>query len=60
MQKREIIGVFSLIDPMSLLALHRSRFESEGVKIIGLIMNFARCLDKWQMYKWLLKRLFVC
>jgi len=61
-RKEKIIGVFSLIDPeLSLLALHRSRFESEGVKIIGSDYELCeRCLDKWQMYKWLSEKGYSC
>lgn len=54
-KKEEIKGVLSLIDPeLSLLALHKEKFDALGVTIIGSSYELCeRSLDKYEMYLWL-------
>lgn len=54
-QKERINGVISLIDPeLSLLAKHADRFEAVGATFVGSSYELCeRCLNKYEMYKWL-------
>ena len=56
-QREDICGVLSLIDPeLSLLAKHKKEFMKMGVTVIGSDNNLCEmCLDKLEMYKWLLE-----
>ena len=56
-KKEHIAAVLSLIDPeLSLLAGNQSKFADIGVTVIGSNYNLCEmCLDKMQMYKWLVE-----
>lgn len=57
-----IDGVLSLIDPeLSLLAAHDEDFKNIGVTVIGSSYELCeRCLDKYEMYKWLSSHQYLC
>ena len=61
-KKENISAIMSLIDPeLSLLAKHAKEFEDIGVKVIGSTYELCeRCLDKWEMYKWLKSHGYKC
>ena len=61
-KKENINAVLSLIDPeLSLLAENSDKFESLGVKVIGSSYELCEmCLDKWQMYSWLVGHGYKC
>lgn len=61
-KKENINAVLSLIDPeLSLLALNKNRFNELGVTILGSSYEVCElCLDKMQMYDWLLKHEYKC
>ncbi|MBQ8290135.1 MAG: ATP-grasp domain-containing protein [Clostridia bacterium] len=61
-RKENIDGVLSLIDPeLSLLAEHKDDFDALGVKVIGSTYELCEmCLDKWQMYEWLVAHNYKC
>lgn len=61
-KKEHINGVLSLIDPeLSLLAEHKDDFAACGTAVIGSSYELCEmCLDKWQMYKWLLDNGYNC
>lgn len=61
-KKEKINAVLSLIDPeLSLLAENRERFNSIGVTVIGSSYEVCeRCLNKWEMYKWLMDQGYKC
>lgn len=54
-RKEQVTGVLSLIDPeLSLLARHREDFAAVGTTVVGSgYAECERCLDKQQMYDWL-------
>lgn len=54
-RKEQVTGVLSLIDPeLSLLAKHREDFAAVGTTVIGSgYAECERCLDKQEMYEWL-------
>lgn len=55
-RKEQVTGVLSLIDPeLSLLAKHREDFAAVGTTVIGSgYAECERCLDKQEMYEWLI------
>lgn len=61
-KKENISGVLSLIDPeLSLLAKHKDDFEKIRTKVIGSSYELCEiALDKYEMYKWLIKNNFKC
>ncbi len=61
-KKENINAVLSLIDPeLSLLAENKERFASLGVTVIGSSYELCEmCLDKWQMYQWLVENGYKC
>lgn len=54
-KKENISGVLSLLDPeISILANSYSLFKANGIHVICSDYNICeRCLDKWEMFKWL-------
>jgi len=54
-RKEQVTGVLSLIDPeLSLLAEKREDFSAVGTTVIGSgYAECERCLDKQEMYEWL-------
>lgn len=60
--KEKISGVLSLIDPeLSLLAKNKEKFERVGTKVIGSSYELCEmALDKFAMYKWLVKHGYNC
>lgn len=60
--KENITAVLSLIDPeLSLLSKNVDRFADIGVTVVGSTYDLCEmCLDKWQMYKWLLDKGYNC
>lgn len=61
-RKEQITGVLSLIDPeLSLLAKYKEKFENVGTKVIGSSYELCEmCLDKFQMYNWLITHNYKC
>lgn len=61
-KKEKIKGVLTLIDPeLSLLAKHQPEFEKLGVTVIGSSYELCeRCLNKWEMYRWLTEHNYLC
>ena len=61
-KREKIDAVLSLIDPeLSLLAENAEKFSSMGVRVVGSSYELCEmCLDKWQMYEWLLKHGYKC
>ena len=61
-RKENITGVLSLIDPeLSLLAENADKFASLGTTVIGSSYELCeRSLDKYEMYKWLVKNKYKC
>ena len=61
-KKENINGVLSLIDPeLSLLAKHMPQFKSLGVTVIGSSYELCELsLNKYAMYKWLVKHGYKC
>ncbi len=61
-KKENISAVLSLIDPeLSLLSQNKQKFEELGVTVIGSDYDLCeRCLDKWEMFKWLENRGYNC
>jgi len=61
-KREEIRAVLSLIDPeLSLLALRADKFAALGVEIIGSgYAQCERCLDKFEMYRWLCDHGYRC
>ncbi len=61
-RKENIKAVLTLIDPeLSLLAANKDKFDELGVTVIGSEYELCeRCLDKWQMFKWLEERGYNC
>lgn len=61
-KKENVKGVLSLIDPeLSLLAKHKADFEQLGVTVIGSsYLLCERCLNKWEMYRWLTDNGYRC
>lgn len=61
-RKEKINGVLSLIDPeLSLLALNEAKFKEAGVMVIGSPYELCELsLDKFSMYKWLIKHNYNC
>lgn len=56
-RKEQVTGVLSLIDPeLSLLAEHKDAFAAVGTTVIGSgYAECERCLDKQEMYEWLVE-----
>lgn len=54
-KKENVSGILSLIDPeLSLLAKNKNRFDDINVTVVGSDYTICeRCLDKWEMFKWL-------
>ena len=61
-KKEKINAVLSLIDPeLSILAAHEELFKALGIMIIGSeYEQCERCLNKWEMYNWLLLHGYKC
>lgn len=61
-KKENVTAVLSLIDPeLSLLAKHSDLFKSIGVTVIGSSYKLCElCLNKWEMYNWLVKHKYKC
>lgn len=61
-KKERINGVLSLIDPeLSLLAQNKDRFSAIGCTVIGSSYELCEMsLNKWEMYKWLMKHGYRC
>lgn len=61
-KKEQIRGVLTLIDPeLSLLAKHKEDFAKLGVTVIGSAYDLCeRCLNKWEMYRWLVQHGYNC
>lgn len=61
-KKESINGVLSLIDPeLSILAKNVEKFESHGIRIIGSDYDMCETsLNKFEMYKWLVKNGYKC
>lgn len=61
-KKEKINGVLSLIDPeLSILAKHAEKFNALGVTLIGSSYELCeRCLNKYEMYRWLAGHGFKC
>ncbi|MDR0649124.1 MAG: ATP-grasp domain-containing protein [Synergistaceae bacterium] len=61
-EKENIKGLFSLIDPeLSILARNAGRFAAKGATVIGSNYEICeRCLDKWEMYRWLTAHGYSC
>lgn len=57
-----IDAVLTLIDPeLSLLAANEEKFRRIGVTVIGSAYEICeRCLNKWEMYNWLVKHDYKC
>lgn len=60
--KEKISAVLTLIDPeLSLLAKNVEKFKQIGVTFIGSTYELCElCLNKWEMYKWLLSHGYNC
>lgn len=61
-EREKINGVLSLIDPeLSLLAKNKDKFAKVGTKVIGSTYELCELsLDKFEMYKWLMKHGYKC
>lgn len=61
-KREKISAVLSLIDPeLSLLAKHIADFKRIGVTVIGSSYELCElCLNKWEMYKWLVSHNYNC
>lgn len=61
-KNEKITGVLSLIDPeLSLLSENVEKFESVGTIVVGSSYELCeRSLDKYEMYKWLVKNGYKC
>lgn len=61
-KKENISGILSLIDPeLSLLAKHQEKFKKIGTTVIGSSYELCEMsLNKFEMYKWLLKHGYKC
>ncbi len=61
-KKESVDGVLSLIDPeLSILAKNKARFDELGISIIGSDYDLCEMsLNKYEMYKWLLKNGYKC
>ena len=61
-KKEKIKGVLSLIDPeLSLIAQYKKEFHRIGTMIIGSSYEICeRCLNKWEMFKWLTEHGYYC
>lgn len=61
-EREKIDGVLSLIDPeLSLLAKNKDKFAKVGTKVIGSTYELCELsLDKFEMYKWLVKHGYKC
>lgn len=61
-RKESINGVLSLIDPeLSILAENKDKFTALGISIIGSDYDLCeRSLNKYEMYKWLVKNGYKC
>ena len=61
-KNEQITGVLSLIDPeLSLISEYREKFEDIGTTVIGSSYELCeRCLDKFQMYNWLIEHDYKC
>ena len=61
-KKDNISGILSLIDPeLSLLAKHQEKFKKIGTTVIGSSYELCEMsLNKFEMYKWLLKHGYKC
>ena len=61
-EKEKIQAVLSLIDTeLSLLAKEKQRFEAVGTMVVGSSYELCElCLNKWEMYKWLVAHNYKC
>lgn len=61
-RKEKIQAVLSLIDTeLSLLAENKNKFEKLGTVIVGSSYELCElCLNKWEMYKWLVSHNYKC
>lgn len=61
-KKESISAVLTLIDPeLSLLAENVDKFREIGVTVIGSSYEICeRCLNKWEMFNWLVKHEYKC
>lgn len=61
-EQEKITAVLSLIDPeLSIISKNVDAFSSLGVTIIGSPFSVCElCLNKWQMYNWLISHGYKC
>lgn len=61
-KKESISAVLTLIDPeLSLLAENEDKFKEIGVTVIGSSYEICeRCLNKWEMFNWLVEHGYKC
>ena len=61
-KKEKVNAILTLIDPeLSLLSKHADEFSKIGVTVIGSSFDICElCLNKWEMFKWLINHNYKC